>query len=658
MSPTLANSLALGSPDFARLPFEVQDELRVLLPAMARIHEAANRSAAYIAESQKLQGRCACSPKTLERKYGLWKTNYDWRVLVNRAKAPVGKRAKGLPREFVQHWHSLCMQHGRNCKAAHRGLVRDWMAGEPIPGYDVSPSEWRNSGLPEGWDYSNLMKGRNRPPKHDLVASRIGRSAAADLRPKMLMTRADLEVGQHYMFDDMWHDFKVMAPGQTKSSRIISLHALDVKSANLFAAGHKPTIWNEDEAKREQLKEKDMVFFLAHVLGNIGYRRAGCELHVEHGTAAIREIVEKRLYDATGGAISVKRGGIVDKALVNGMFAGQGKGNFRFKAALESLHNLIHNETGDRLLFPGQTGSNARLNAPSELHGRDRYAMQLLKAAANLTEDQVARIRLPMLTVGAAIDLIEKAYQLINDRHDHQLEGWAALNIAEWRLDPSQPWQSNDALVALEPHRREAILALVETDDSLSRVRKLSPAEVWRGGQRGLARLADHQQVQVFGPELGDERRAGEDRLIEFEADGAAHSFGPYCYDSYGERLIQPRERYLAYVNPFHPDRLFLCDARGAFIGVAPARERASRADAAALQRACGRQAKIEADIMAPVIAGNRRIIQQQTADRRHNAAVIADKQPRQRKLDAAQFAPLPTTPEPQQDEPAFNEYY
>ena len=655
MTPQLATSIALGSSEFARLPFEVQDELRVLLPAMARIHDAANKSAAILAESQRLHGHAAASPKTLERKYYAWRQRMDWRALVNRAKAPVSKQ--GLPKSFIEHWHSLCMQNGRNCKAAHRLLVRSWMSGEPIPGYDVSPREWRNSGLPEGWDYTNLMKGRNRPPRHALVASRIGRAAAADLRPKVLTTREGLEVGQHYMFDDMWHDFKVMAPGQSKASRIISLHALDVKSAALFAAGHKPTIWNDDEAKRENLKERDMVFFLAHVLANIGYRKAGCELHVEHGTAAIREVIEQRISDATGGAISVKRGGIVDKALVNGMFAGQGKGNFRFKAALESLHNLIHNETGDRLLFPGQTGSNARLNAPSELHGRERYAMQLLKAAANLTEDQAARIRLPMLSVGQGIDLIERAYALINGRHEHNLEGWANLTIAEWRLDPSQPWQSNDALMALQPQKREAILALVETSDALARVRLRTPAEVWQSGQRGLAKLPDHLQVQVFGPELGEERRAGEDRLIEFESDGAAYAFGPYCIDHYGERLIAPRERYRAYINPFRPDRLLLCDARGRYIGAVPAIERASRADADALRRACGRAAKIEADLMAPVIKGNRRIIEQQTADRRHNAAIIADKQPRQRKLDADQFEPLPTS-DNSPATPDFHEFF
>ena len=43
-------------------------------------------------------------------------------------------------------------------------------------------------------------------------------------------------------------------------------------------------------------------------------------------------------------------------AAYTGAYAGRGKGNFRFKAALESSGNRIHNDLADQALIPGQTG--------------------------------------------------------------------------------------------------------------------------------------------------------------------------------------------------------------------------------------------------------------------------------------------------------------
>jgi hypothetical protein len=80
---------------------------------------------------------------------------------------------------------------------------------------------------------------------------------------------------------------------------------------------------------------------------------------------------------ASGGAIKVERGGMQGAAAHAGQYAGRSKGNFRIKAALESLGNLIHNEMA---FLPGQTGKD-RQHAPEQLHGLLKHNDALLLGA-------------------------------------------------------------------------------------------------------------------------------------------------------------------------------------------------------------------------------------------------------------------------------------
>lgn len=632
MSPQLATSLALSSPEFGALPFDVQDEVHTLLGAMARIHAASRKSAAILAESHTLAGVVPCSPQTLERKYYAWRGAFDWRVLVNRAKAPKRGANKGLPEAFVAHWHSLYLKNQRKAKPAYRQLIRDWMAGKPIPGYQYSPLEYGNTGHPEGWDYTNLMKGRNKPTPFEEEAARKGRDYAAKFRPQVLATRVGLAVGEILMFDDMWHDFKVWAPGQRQASRIVSLHGLDLFSGCLFASGHKPTLFSETadgKTKREQIGKKEMTFFLAHVLSTHGFRGDGCRLIAEHGTAAISKQTEAVLARLTDDKLQVTRSGIVDKALVKGMFAGSGKGNFRIKAALESLHNLIHNETADMVRFPMQTGSNSRLNAPTGLYGQDEYVKILVKAIESTAgEPNPPEVAMLPLEVSEAVDLIYRVYDLINSREDHKLEGWekAKLMRIEWRLDMQQQWQDRQKLLALEPQRRAAIEALISSDDRLVRCRRMTPGEVYQAGQAGLKRFSPHQLPQIFGEDLGEVRQVGSDNLVSFwdaAIDPEEMFFGPYAQDQYGEKILRPGDKFLCYCNPWDSRALILCDAKGGFHGLAPRVLRAGQNDAAALQAAFGRAAKTEMELLRPVVAAQRDIVQAAFGIRKHNARLF-----------------------------------
>jgi len=229
--------------EFGQLPMEAREEVMDKLAAFEFIAQAKSVRAGAKSVAAMHPGRPGWSAKRLQTQFTAYLDTHDWRCVLNKAKAGSnycgGSTDEKLPREFIEHWKALCERNQRKCKPAYRRLLRDWQAwaaGDPsllIPGYDSPPERAPSSSHPVGWSYGNLM--RHAPTKFELRAARIGRMAAADLRPKVFTTRNGLAVGQYYLFDDMWHDFKVNVVGQRKAQRLLQLHALDLFSGCLFA---------------------------------------------------------------------------------------------------------------------------------------------------------------------------------------------------------------------------------------------------------------------------------------------------------------------------------------------------------------------------------------------------------------------------------------
>jgi len=205
---------------FLQLPAEVQADVELWLRYLDVVTKPIQKSLADVA------ARMGVSAKTARWKYDKWRAapaGQKWRALVNKSKVP---EDRGLDREFIAYWQGLCKQYGRKCKAAHRHFLRDFRAGVAIPGIEATVSR---KTIPLGFSYDNLI--RYRPSTFELTAARIGRSAAADFRPKIFTTRVGLAVGQRILFDDMWHDFKVVMVGQRRPMRLLQLHAHDLFSA-------------------------------------------------------------------------------------------------------------------------------------------------------------------------------------------------------------------------------------------------------------------------------------------------------------------------------------------------------------------------------------------------------------------------------------------
>lgn len=571
-------------------------------------------------------GRMGCDATTVRRKYYAWVgAGHDFRALVNRAKIPA---KRNLPAEFVAYWRSLCERNQRKCKPAYRALVAAWRSGMQIPGYEGS-IEPRNE-LPRGWDYSNLM--RYKPTKLELAVMRQGSAFAKALAPQVFSTRVGLWPTSHLMFDDVLHDNFVMFRG--RPVRVIEIGALDVFSGMRISWGTKPRFERED-GTMDGVKESLMRFILASVLWQHGYdTERGTVLMAEHGSAAIRERIERLLFDRCGGKIRVSRSGITgEHQHVAGLFKGRGMGNFRFKAALESSHNLIHNELA---MLPGQTGMDVA-RRPEELAGLLRYSEDIAKAAMLLPADRRKLLALPLHDYYTGfLPILGDVYDIINrrgedpDRFDHELEGWEAMGftVTEYRLSAAaRQWLGPDEFLRLPAPEQAAIARFAQADPATyARTRKLSPREVWQMHRRSLRPVPAFVISEILGHDMAREVRASTGYIEIRDADVSAEPllFEARVTDEHGaESELRDGEKYLAFCNPFAPDQLFLHDARLGHIGVAKRVRRVSRLDPVALAEAHARAAKRTKDLLVDVRARHAEFTRERTEMMENNADVI-----------------------------------
>lgn len=588
--------------EFMALPLAAREDVAAWMGELAlltRPIQAGLRSIAH---------RLGVSQQTARRKYDAWRAKGDWRSLVNHTKIPKDRR---LAPEFIAFWRGLCVQNSRKCAPAYREFVRRFRAGAEIPGLPPGTDRLR---IPRGYSYDNLM--RFAPTEFELKAVRIGRGAADDCRPKIFTSRRNLEVGQYFVFDDMWHDFMVMMIGQRSPARLLQLHAHDLFSGCQFARGLKARI-EDATGKRLNLTESEMLFLVSHVLEEYGFHPDGCTLMVEHGTATVDDVIIKALYDLSGGKIRVDFSGIESAGMFAGQYAGASKGNFRFKAALESLGNLIHNETADVLMFPGQTGSNSRINAPEELVGRTRHASHLATALLALPEKSRELLRMPFLEVNQAKWLVGEIMERINTRTEHDLEGWLerGLTAIDYFV-PGIGLIPQARFLELPADKRAVIEAAAQPQ-----ARKLSPREVFDDGRRNLLKFRPEQTAMLLATREGKEVSVGNDHLIVFE--DQTISPAPIRYLAHH---WQPGTKFRAVVNPMSPlSPLHLFDAAGRWIGIVKPWQTIDRENTPALERAMGASAKALNELLAPVRKMGAAITRQRMADTKHNIDVVTE---------------------------------
>jgi len=587
------------SDEYAMLPAQVRTDVDRLLQFMEAIHAAKTGRRARCYELAAQMGeRRGLTGKTLENKYYEFVgSGGNWRVLIDRARA--GKpfwqlsTTLNLTAPFLDFWRTLCENNQRKCRPAYRQLLdrwRGWRAGGgrpshrlAVPGYEVCPVAGANGRHPDGWSYKNLM--RFAPTQFELTVARVGRAAAASLRPLVYTTRADLWVGSHYLFDDLWHDQFVNVLDTRQTGRPLEFGAFDLFSACKFAWGMRVRTENELTGKMEGLKEEMMRMLVASVVGQHGYSPRGTVMVVEHGTAAIRDELERLLHDQSGGLITTARSGMDGAGDALGIYGGRGKGNFRLKAAYESLHNLVHNEFGDQ---PGQTGMRPELR-PEGMHGLLKRNDLLLDAFVQIAArdpERAAQLKLDLMEFNDFLGLAVEVYGRINGRTDHRLEGWARQTLAE-RLENGR-----------------------------IHLRRLSPWEVWQRGRADLIRFRPEQIALILGPDLGVERII---RGAQLEIECKEVSPDALKFDT----VRIPPGKYRVVLNVFQPDRVYLFTAKGALVAECPRIWRVSRLDPEALREQYKRVARTETALLQPFRQRHAPRVQSAISNAQHNARVI-----------------------------------
>lgn len=564
--------------------------------------------------------------RTVRRKYRMWaEGGRDAAALVDGRSTP--RVEKGLTPDFIEWWKGLCQANGRACRPAYDKFVAAYLRGEMIPGIDASLIRCRP--LPRGYSYSNLM--RHAPTKFELTAARIGRGAAAACRPLVQMTRVGMAVGQRYLFDDLWHDFKVVVVGQRKPCRLLQLHAHDLFSACQFARGMKPRVEDPESGQSVQLGDEEMYFLVAYVLGEFGYHPLGTTLMAELGTARIPLPLEALLADLTGGLVRVERAGREGLAAFAAQYGGRSKGNCRFKGALETIGTPIHNRTADLLEFPGQTGSNSRLNLPEELHGRER-ALDALERAIVALPGVADQLRKPFLEATLGARLADRVMEALNCRTQHEIEGWleAGLTTVDYLVE-GMPLIPGARVEALPEDKRAAMLAVASPV-----ARRLSPREVFDAGRKELIRLRPELVARLLSDRCGREAKVREDHLIVFE--DAAVSPAPLRFLAHHFR---PGDVFRVVVNPFDPDSAHLFDARGVWHGTVKAWQRVSRDDTEALSDRVREAAKIEQELLRPLARRGGELLRKRLEDSAHNAATVLAHQGTKDAFDAETLAAL-----------------
>ncbi|CAN5354827.1 hypothetical protein BH09VER1_BH09VER1_28670 [soil metagenome] len=552
---------------------------------------------------RKIANILGTSPKTVEAKYLALKKGADWRVFVDHRLLSPSRASRVKDPRFQAFIKNLFEKHRRVSASAIDELYKMWRDKAAIPAYEGHPG-WPN--IPEGWSERNLY--RQQPSKTELTAFRIGLTRASGDMPQVFTTRVGLWCMSHVMIDDLWHDNFVRVGERGKVGRVLELDALDVHSGYKVAWGFKPRLPKIlQPSVMEGLTEKNTRLLLAATFFRTGYSPRGTKILAEHGTAAVSDRAARILYDSSNKLIQLRESGITGaEQVILGSWKGQGKGNPKFKAPLESLRNLIHNRLD---ALPGQAGPN-RDDRPEITNSMLQYQQDLLELAAKLPPARQSLLVHPLWDFHSQFcPFVSDLYREMNERDNHRLEGWSELGFIthQYRLAPqSSDWLTEENLLALPPASRQLLNDLVRAEPDLySRNRRLSPADVFHRGSDELLTIGPEVVGELLIDDYGREEKV---KGAYFEFDDIEISpellrFEARIYTPGGTRPqeLPSGEKYMVFVNPILPEFLFVFDSRKAFLGLAQRVQKVTRLDETAGLAAMGLKKHRTAERLQPM---------------------------------------------------------
>jgi hypothetical protein len=564
--PTREEDLA----EFRRLPETVRNDIRRYLAAFQRISEAINVSTGCRAQAMQLSAYRGFSFDRLRSLYYAYLRTGDWRVLKNNSKAKAQTKVDktNLPPEFLDFWRGRCGYNQKASLPAYRQLKRDWRSGVSIPGYGTWQEYFQQNNpymplpltcppdLPEGWSESNLY--RMLPTDAELALSRRGIAIARQHLPDILRTRVGLRPLELVAFDDVRTDFRIIVAGCPMPVELHLLVAIDVASGKILRYGLRPAIWRDDKT-REGLKLRDMKRLVAGLLSQYGYPKNWI-MHfvIENATATLRDAASMALAELCNQQVLVHKTMMIDGQAVWGGFCDGAKGNPQAKGWVEVTFRLMHSELG---MIPGQMGRRYD-EGPADLAGRTAEAKSLL-TTRGLSPQQRAALRLPFASCDEARVAITDAFNRMDRREDHALEGFEF--VAEWRGGELEPWRPEALFLDLTEAEKARMQWRKRLEQPMERWQRLIMAN---GGPGVFQRIHpsvlpafydnDQKEVTVYDGEIVIRRGKNE----------AFH----YRLARIRDAVRAPKEgdKMLAYYDPESMDIVHLTDGKGAYIGSIP----------------------------------------------------------------------------------------
>lgn len=121
-----------------------------------------------------------------------------------------------------------------------------------------------------------------------------------------------------------------------------------------------------------------------------------------------------------------------------------------------------------------------------------------------------------------------------------------------------------------------------------------------------LVTLPPHLIPQLLGMDLAEERRVGKDGRFHFEDEnllGDVHHYEGVAIDANGmETVLRDGEKYATFVSMLDRDTMYVCDAKGRYLGRAPRTLVPTRGDAEGFARACGQRSAAARSRLVPML--------------------------------------------------------
>lgn len=202
-----------------------------------------------------------------------------------------------------------------------------------------------------------------------------------------------------------------------------------------------------------------------------------------------------------------------------------------------------------------------------------------LAALAVISNLPVDKVQTPFLSWSAYADVIDRAHRQMDERADHNLEGWEECGFVkgEFRLKAEAACRAVKAIKDMTPEEAGAVSALVKAGMAEYREVRLSPREAWEKSKGVLKPVPEYLAPMILGSELCCTAKVSNNQQLVYKDPNVGTRLTVAAIA--GGKLLARGAVYRVWVNPLDGGKAYVCDLQGHFLGTAKVLQ-AVRADA------------------------------------------------------------------------------